>query len=456
MERDTIAAVATGCSNSAISIVRMSGDGCIEVADRIFSSRAGFSLEKCASHTAHHGWIADGDEVIDEVIAVVMRAPRTYTGEDTVEINCHGGSYVTERVLETAVKYGARLAEPGEFTRRAFLNGKMDLSQAEAVGDLIASQNEGALRVSVRQLKGRLRDEIEDMREKILYEIAFIESALDDPEHISLDGYPERLGDVVKGLCGRLDRQIASFREGRIIKEGIRTVILGRPNAGKSSLLNLLLGEERAIVTDIEGTTRDTLEAQLNLHGILLNIVDTAGIRKTGDPVEQIGVERAMRSARDADLIIYVADSSREPDENDEEILSFIQDRQAVILLNKSDLSPVYTEDALKRRTEHPVIPFSARDGVGMDILEKALRDMFFQGKISPEEGMITSIRHKRELEEARLSLGRVQKSVEDGMPEEFYSIDLTDAYEHLGLIVGKSVGEDVVNEIFSKFCMGK
>ncbi len=457
METDTIAAIATGLSNSAISIVRISGRDSIKIADSIVFLGDGKSLDQCKTHTVHHGWICDGKEIIDEVLIVFMKAPHTYTGEDTIEINCHGGSFVTARILETAVKYGARPAQPGEFTKRAFLNGKMDLSQAEAVGDLISSKNELALKNSIRQLKGSLKGSIIKIREEILYEIAFIESALDDPEHISLEGYPERLDAIVKRLCACLEKMIDTFHEGKLVKEGIQTVILGRPNAGKSSLMNMLLGEERAIVTDIEGTTRDTLEAQINLRGILLNIVDTAGIRKTEDFVEKIGVSRAMKSAEQADLIIYVADSSREPDAGDEEILSFIKDKQAVVLLNKSDLRPVYTEEELRQKTSHPVISFSVKDGTGIDRLETELESMFFLGKIQPDqEVLITNIRHKKELKEALASLHRVKKSIADHMPEDFYSIDLTDAYEHLGFILGESIGEDLVNEIFSKFCMGK
>ncbi|GLC78866.1 tRNA uridine-5-carboxymethylaminomethyl(34) synthesis GTPase MnmE [Lacrimispora brassicae] len=459
MKMNTIAAIATAMSSSGIGIVRISGEESFQIIDRIFKAKGKgekkLSMEP--SHTVHYGYICDGDEVIDEVLVLVMRGPRSYTAEDTVEIDCHGGILVTKRILETVLKYGARPAEPGEFTKRAFLNGRMDLSQAEAVIDVIHAKNNYALKSSVSQLEGAVSRKISDMRDKIIYHIAFIESALDDPEHISLDGYQELLLQTLKPLKEELNLLIKSSDNGRVLSEGIETVILGKPNAGKSSLLNVLVGEERAIVTDIAGTTRDTLKEQIRLEDLSLNIIDTAGIRDTEDVVEKIGVEKARNAAQEADLIIYVVDGSCSLDENDEEILRFIENRKAVVLLNKTDLTPVVTEDMVKMRTGHKVIPISAKERLGIGNLEDEIKAMFYHGEIDfNDQVYITNVRHKNALLETLKSLSMVEQSVREGMPEDFYSIDLMDAYEQLGTILGESVGDDLVNEIFSKFCMGK
>ena len=453
----TIAAISTAMSNSGIGIVRMSGPEAFQIADRVYKGKKEKKLCDQKSHTIHYGYIVDGEQVIDEVLVMLMRGPHSYTGEDTVEINCHGGVYVVKRILELLIKNGARPAEPGEYTKRAFLNGRLDLSQAEAVGDLIASQNEYALQSSVSQLKGNIKDKISEMREKILYHTAFIETALDDPEHISVDGYGETLKKDVDEIMEAMKRLLDSCDDGRIIKEGVRTVILGKPNAGKSSLLNVLLGEDRAIVTDIAGTTRDVLEEHLNLKGISLNIMDTAGIRDTEDVVEKIGVTKARTAAEDADLIIYVVDASVPLDENDRDIIEMIRNRKAVVLLNKTDLEQVVSVEELEKQTGHRVIPVSAKEETGIEELEKEIQSMFYQGDIDfNDEVYVTNIRHKTALTESLSSLKLVQKSIEDGMPEDFYSIDLMNAYEQLGTIIGEAVEDDLVNEIFSKFCMGK
>ena len=456
---DTIAAIATAVSEAGISIVRISGKQAIETAARIFrSGKKDFVLEEQPSHTIHYGFIYDGEERVDEVLLLLMKGPHSYTGEDTVEIDCHGGVYVTRRILETVIRHGARLAEPGEFTKRAFLNGKMDLTQAEAVGEIISSRNAYALHTSVEQLKGSVKEAIGNFRKEILYHLAFIESALDDPEHISLDGYAETLGGVVNKLRGQMQRLIATFDNGRMCREGIRTVIIGKPNAGKSSLMNVLVGEERAIVTDVAGTTRDTLEEQIQINGISLNIIDTAGIRKTEDTVEKIGIQRAVASMEKADLILYVADGSVPLNESDKEIIDLIRDRKAIVLLNKTDLETVVTEEDLRARVgAHPVLSISAREEKGIDQLEEVLKDLFFQGEISfNDQVCITNLRQKQLLEESLAALDRVEESLQMGMPEDFYSIDLMDAYEKLGRITGEAVDDDLADEIFAKFCMGK
>lgn len=457
MEADTIAAIATGLSTAGISIIRISGESAIECADRIFrSKKKGFCLQKAKSHTIHYGYITDQEEIVDEVLLSVMRAPNSYTKENVVEINCHGGITVTKKILDLICRTGARPAEPGEFTKRAFLNGRLDLSQAEAVIDIINSKSEMALKNSVNQLRGSIYEKILEMRKKILQRTAFIEAALDDPEHISLDGFSEELLEDIILLLDQLEKLIYSCDNGRMLREGIKTVILGKPNVGKSSLLNLLLGEERAIVTDIAGTTRDTLEESVLVNGIALNIVDTAGIRWTEDTVERIGVEKAKKAAAEADLILYVVDSSAALDENDKEILQLLSGRKAFILLNKSDL-PTVIDEKFQDSPDHEIIRISAKNKSGLDELERKITECFFSGGLScSDELYITNQRQKTALIEAEKSLVQVKESIENGMPEDFYSIDLMNAYMELGKIIGESVDEDLINKIFSDFCMGK
>ena len=458
MTSDTIAAIATALTNSGIGIIRVSGNEAFDIVDRIFrpkNKRKKLKEEK--TYTVHYGHIQDGDEIIDEVLAIVMRGPHSYTAEDTVEIDCHGGVLVMKKILETVIKYGARMAEPGEFTKRAFLNGRIDLSQAEAVIDVINSKNNYALKSSVSQLSGSMSKKVKELREKLLFEIAFIESALDDPENISLDGYPEKLKVTVNDMQEELNRALSTFDSGRVLSEGIRTVILGKPNAGKSSLMNVLVGEERAIVTDIAGTTRDTLEENIRLHGISLNIVDTAGIRETEDVVEKIGVDKARANADDADLLIYVVDGSCPLDENDYQIMNLIEGRKSIVLLNKTDLEMVLTPEEIKEKTGKEVVAVSAKEQRGIDLLEEKIKELFLSGEIDfNDEVMITNVRHKTAMSEALKSLSLVKQSIEDQMPEDFYSIDLMNAYEQLGTIIGESLEDDLVNEIFNKFCMGK
>lgn len=458
MKSDTIAAIATGLSNAGISIIRISGNDAFEIIDKIYRSRKGNKiLSKEASHTLHYGFIIDEEEIIDEVMVAIMRAPATYTREDIVEIDCHGGIVVTRRILEVVLKYGARLSDPGEFTKRAFLNGRIDLSQAEAVSDIISAKNELALKNSLNQLRGSVRQLIIELREKILRDMAFIEAALDDPEHISLEGFDRQLWEHLEEETEQIERLIKESRNGKIIKEGIKTVIVGKPNAGKSSLLNSLVGEERAIVTEIAGTTRDTLEETINLSGIVLNVIDTAGIRDTNDIIERMGVEKAIRIASDADLIIYVLDSSTELDANDKDIFEMIADKKAILLLNKSDLEQRITIEEISKMTAHPVINVSVKENTGLSELEAQIKDMFFGGELSLREDIyITNERHREALISSMESLKLVKQSLTDGMPEDFYSIDLMNAYEALGKIIGENVEEDLVNMIFKEFCMGK
>lgn len=455
---DTIAAISTAMSDGGIGIIRISGPDAVKIGNQVFEPvNKKKTLDQMATYTAAYGHIHKNGKIIDECIALLMKGPKSYTGEDVVEIDCHGGVVVLKKVLERIIEAGARPAEPGEFTKRAFLNGRIDLSQAEAVMDLIYSKNEFAMESSLKQLSGSLKNKIQEIRGKILYEIAYIESALDDPEHISLDGYSDRLYEIVKEQKAAIDGLLSTADNGRILKEGIKTAIVGKPNAGKSSLLNLLVGEERAIVTDIAGTTRDTLEESILIKGIPLQMIDTAGIRKTDDIVEKIGIEKAKNAIEKADLVLYVADSSSALDESDFEIMDYLKEKKTIIILNKSDLQKITGEEKIKEHLNKDVITFSAKEETGLDELYEKLESMFFEGKLNfNDEIYITNMRHKNSLKQASDSLDMVFGSIENGMPEDFYSIDLTDAYEHLGYILGESMGEDLVNEIFREFCMGK
>ena len=459
MNNDTIAAIGTAMTHSGIGIVRISGSEAIGIADRIFrAKKSGKKLADVPTHTLHYGHIVNRDQIIDEVLVSVMRGPHSYTAEDVVEINCHGGILVMKKILDTVMEYGARPAEAGEFTKRAFLNGRMDLSQAEAVIDIINSQNEFALKSAVKQLSGSVSDKIKEIRKRLIYEIAYIESALDDPEHYPMENYGEELAEKIEPLLQEIRKLTDHADDGRMLKEGIKTVILGKPNAGKSSLLNLMVGSERAIVTDIEGTTRDTLEEHILLDGISLNIVDTAGIRETADLVEQIGVERAKEQAADADLVLYVIDATKPLDENDKEIIQCIADKKAIVLFNKCDLDTLLDEQEIRQMLpEQTVVVFSAKDRTGFEILKDRIREMFFAEELKfNDEIYLTSARHKAALDSAYRSLQLVMDSIAAGMPEDFFTIDMMSAYEQLGYITGESVEDDLVNEIFSKFCMGK
>ena len=458
MKTDTIAAIATAMTNSGIGIIRISGEEAVEVADKMIRLKSSEKkLADCKSHTIHYGFAVDGDEMIDEVMVLLMLAPKSYTREDTVEIDCHGGTLVMTRILELVIKSGARPAEPGEFTKRAFLNGRIDLAQAESVIDVINAKNDFALKASIDQLQGAISEKIGTIRSEILHEIAFIESAIDDPEHYQLESYGDHLMQIVDEISDKIADLLKNAKNGSILKEGIRTVIVGKPNSGKSSLLNTLVGKDRAIVTDIAGTTRDVIEEQIRLNGISLNVIDTAGIRNTEDIVEKIGVDKAKEYVETADLVIYVVDASIPLDEDDKKIIEILKDRNTIILLNKSDLTSVITEEEMKGYLNKKILSISAKHRLGIDELENTIEEMFFDGKIQMnEEVYITNARHTASLMEVQGSLKLVKQSILDGMPEDFYSIDLMNAYEELGKIIGESVEDDLVNEIFSKFCMGK
>jgi len=452
---DTIAAISTAVSPSGIGIIRISGEDAITIADKVFKGKK--KLCECETHTINYGFVYDGDEKVDQVLVVLMKAPHSYTGEDIVEIDCHGGVLVLEKILKLVLFAGANLAEPGEFTKRAFLNGKMDLSQAEAVADIIDAGNDYALKIGERQLAGSVAREVRELRAKLLLKIAFIEAALDDPEHYNFDGFGEELTDTIKEVEDRIDKLIKNSESGIVMKNGINTVILGKPNAGKSSLYNLMTRSDRAIVTSIAGTTRDTLTEHIRMSGISLNITDTAGIRESDDLVEKIGVDRAKRAAKDADMLILIIDGSLDFSDEDRILLGEIEQKNAVVLINKSDLGLRIRSEEIEKYTKKPVILFSAKDGTGLEELEKAIKHMFYNGEINLNDGIyITSVRQKKALEDAKQSLSLVRSGIENYQPEDMLAIDLMDAYESLGVITGETVGDEVINEIFSKFCMGK
>ena len=455
---DTIAAIATGMGSSGIGIIRISGDKAIEIADKIFEPKNNKKkISNMTSYTAAFGHITYNDEIYDEAVALVMRAPHTYTTEDVVEFDCHGGITVLKRILDLVISLGARPAEGGEFTKRAFLGGRSDMSQAEAVMDLINSKNDYAAKASLKKLQGGLKNIITDMREKLLYNIAYIESALDDPENYSLDEFPHKLKSVVENLLITVNKLIKSSTNGRLINEGIRTVIVGKPNAGKSSVLNMLLDEDRAIVTDIEGTTRDTLEEHLNIDGISLNIVDTAGIRETKDVVEKIGVDKAIDTLEEADLILYIVDGSVPLSDNDRTIMDKLHGKKVITIINKNDMNVVVDKLWITKNIDTKIVELSAKERTGKDDLYKILKEMFFNNELSyNDEVYITSLRHKNLLSEAKESLTKVLESIDLNMGEDFFTIDLMAAYTSLGKIIGEELEDDLVNKIFSEFCMGK
>lgn len=456
---DTIAAIATGMNQGGIGVIRVSGENAITIVDSIFvPKRKGKEVRFLSTYTAAYGNIVDEEQnIIDEVIVLVMKAPGTYTKEDVVEIDCHGGMHVMQQILYVLIQKGARLADPGEFTKRAFLNGRIDLSQAESIMDLISAKSDLAAKTAVSQLKGNLKNKIISLRDVLIHKVAYIESALDDPEHYDLDGFSESLNNELDSMEQEIDHLIKTAEDGKMMREGICTVILGKPNAGKSSVLNVLTGKDRAIVTDIAGTTRDILEEFISIEGIPLNIIDTAGIRQTDDIVEKIGVDKSMKAMEHADLILYIVDSSLPLDENDDQIMKQISDRNVIILKNKNDLTNVVTEEEILKKLNKPIVSISAKDQTGFDTFYQLLNEMFFHGRLTyNDEIYITNMRQKEALADALQSIHMVRESIDSGMPEDFLSIDLMAAYERLGYIIGESLEDDLVDTIFKEFCMGK
>lgn len=459
---DTICAIATAMSDAGIGIIRISGKDAVSIVDKFYlSAKKVHNLREHAPNTIEYGYICDNEEnILDEVMISFMKAPHSYTREDVIEINTHGGMMIMNEILELLISNGCRLADPGEFTKRAFLNGRIDLTKAEAVMDIISAQNKFALHNSEKQLRGEVYNVISELRKKILYEMAYIESALDDPENYDLDGYKPTLLTELKELSDKCMHLINSSDEGKIRKDGINTVIIGKPNAGKSSLLNIMTGEERAIVTDIAGTTRDIIEETVRMDDIILHIIDTAGIRNTDDTIEKIGVDKAKKYANDAELIIYLIDSTKDLTSDDYDIIDLIKNKKVIVLLNKSDLGNqiVSKDDVLSRfENEIPIINTSMTDMSGIEEMKQAISNYFLDGSIVPKQELyITNMRHQQALRKTYDSISLVIQSINDDMSEDFFTVDLMNAYASLGEIIGEEVGDDLVEEIFSKFCMGK
>ncbi len=452
--QDTIAAIATGPATGGIGIVRISGESALSIVDRIFTNGSRAAAGNWQSHTLRYGHIVGEHGVIDEVMVSVMLAPKSYTKEDVVEINCHGGIKCLRAVLEEALKSGARMAEPGEFTKRAFLNGRIDLSEAEAVMELITAKTELSRQAAMTRLSGGLFEKIKAMRERVLTMLAHIEASIDYPEHDLEAMNLVQIKDESLVLAEEIKKLADSENRGKILKEGLNTVILGRPNVGKSMLLNAILGEERAIVTEIAGTTRDTIEEYANI-GVPLKIMDTAGIRDTEDMIEKIGVGKSLESAEHAELILLVLDASAPLTEEDLRLLEFIKGRKAIVLLNKTDLE-VRAGISL---ADVETLPISAKQKTGLDALYEKIRTLFFGGELSEDgtnEILISGIRQKEALLNAHQSLRDAVATIESGFSEDLAAIDLQSAYAYLGEITGESLDEDVIDKIFSEFCLGK
>lgn len=471
-DNNTITGIASGMGGG-IGIIRISGNKSLEIVGKVFRTKKYVDeihgklndglvwdcnyFSKKQTHTISYGFITDGNNIVDEVIVLLMKAPNSYTKEDVIEIDAHGGPFVVKKILEILLKNGARLAEPGEFTKRAFLNGRIDLSQAEAVMKIISSKSSFALDSAVKQLEGRVSSYIEEIRQEILHNLGFIEAALDDPEHYNLDEYRKDILTSTENQINKLSTLLKCFDDGRMKSEGINTVIVGKPNAGKSSLMNLLLDEERAIVTNVAGTTRDIIEETVYLDNIVLNLVDTAGIHKTNDLVENIGVDRAVQYLEKADFVIYVVDSSVSLDEADRQIIDLLKNKIGVVLMNKSDLNVKLSKDDIKKSLDWDCIEFSNETKQGLQKLSDYIKNSFLHGDITfNDQVYLTNIRHKEAVEDALNSLVQVRDSINLGMPEDFLTIDMMDAYKKLGLINGETASEDLVNKIFKDFCMGK
>ena len=453
---DTIVSISTALGNGGIGIVRLSGKDTFKIINKIFVPKN--KDKKINGYTMKYGNIVDNNKIIDEVLVSYFVSPKSYTTEDMCEINTHGGVIVEKRILEICIRKGARLAEPGEFTKKAFLNGRIDLSQAEAIADLINSKTDKEAKESINQLEGSLSKEIEKIEKKLLNTITAIEVEIDYPEYDIDENEGISIINELKDSIKQLEKLEKSFEQGKILKNGIRTVILGRPNAGKSSLLNTILKEDRAIVSDIEGTTRDTIEEAVNINGIPINLIDTAGIRDTKEKIEKIGVEKAKELAQKADLIIAIFDISNELNEEDESIFEIIKNKNAIILLNKIDLEE--KNDKIERKVieiKKPIFKISAKNNIGIDNLYNEIEKMFKLDKIElNDEIVITNERHKMQIVKAKENIEKAIKSMQEKMPDDISAIHIKEALENLGEITGKNVTEDIINQIFKNFCLGK
>lgn len=457
-EFDTIAAVSTSLGEGGVSIIRVSGDKALPIVDSIFKGKNGKSLKDMKTYTMRYGFIVDKDsqEVIDEVIVSFMKGPRSFTAEDTVEINCHGGVVSTNRVLKETLKAGARLAERGEFTKRAFLNGRIDLSQAEAVIDIINAKTELSMKSAIKQSEGRISKEMFKIRQELLGLIAHIEATVDYPEDDLEEFTSKQVNNKLKDIIININKLLSTAEEGKMLKEGIKVVIVGKPNVGKSSLLNALLDDNRAIVTDIPGTTRDVIEEYINIDGIPIKLIDTAGIREAKDVVEKIGVDRSKEKIEEADLIILMLDLSRKLDKEDQEIIDFIKNKKYIVLLNKNDLNKEIDEKDLNKLNSNYIINTSVKTGDGIDKAKECIKELFFKGDINTEDIYITNNRHKEALIRAKESLNSAINILNNVEAIDLASIDIRNAWSYLGEITGETVEEDIIDKIFSEFCLGK
>ncbi len=457
-EFDTIAAIATVLGEGGISIIRISGSKSLDIVDSIFKGKNNRNLLDISPYSMRYGFIIEKEteDILDEVLVTYMKGPRSYTAEDTVEINCHGGVTPTKRIFQEIIKAGARVAEPGEFTKRAFLNGRIDLSQAEAVIDIIRAKTELSMKSAVLQSNGRISKEINSLRNRLLQIIAHIEATVDFPEDDLEEVTSNQVSIQIKNIINEVNELLSTADEGKILREGLNVVIVGKPNVGKSSLLNALLKEQRAIVTEVPGTTRDVIEEYINLDGVPIKIIDTAGIRETEDIVEKIGVEKSKEKIIEADLIIFMIDLSRELDDEDKEIMDYIRDKKYIVLLNKSDLdNKVVKEDLVGLNLKY-IIESSAKSGKGLDELKDSIKELFFKGEVKNQDIIITNARHKEALIRAKESLSSALDTLNNTLAIDLASIDIRDAWSKLGEITGDTLEEDIIDKIFSEFCLGK
>lgn len=455
----TIAAIATAPGEAGIGIVRISGDKAIDILKKVFKPKRDIGVDRIPARTAVYGHAIGKDGVIlDEVLAIVMRKPYSYTTEDVVEIHCHGGIVPVKRIMDEVLRNGAEIAEPGEFTKRAFLNGRIDLAQAEAVIDVITSKTETGLNAALNQLEGDLSKAIRDLMDQLVSMLAHIEASIDFPEHDIEEVTVASIKGMLAEARAKAASLVESFDEGKIVRDGLRTAIIGRPNVGKSSLLNVLLKENRAIVTEVPGTTRDIIEEYLNIGGVLIRLIDTAGIRETEDIVERIGVERTREAISNSDLVIFVLDASSPLLQEDEEIIELINKKKVIAVLNKIDLGLKADRSRIAVLFgQENVIDMSVKDRVGIDKLEDRIKALVFHGKLSiSKNSMVTSIRHKNLLDRALENMDKALASIDEEVPVDLVSVDIREAWRNLGAITGDTVEEDIMNEIFGKFCIGK